>query len=127
MHRAAFLLVTAGLSSTAVAWSDAQVCGAFRSSPIVALVQVQASTFPKAYRSADDPFLFHDASATLLVIASWKGPYHSGATLHAAQPMICGGYPCLTYPFQTGEITLVFAREYAERVNAEVIVTHPAS
>jgi hypothetical protein len=117
MRRAAFLVVTAALSSTAIAGSDVQVDSAFSSSPIVVLVQVRESTFPKAYHSIEDEIKSGDASATLLVIASWKGPYRAGATLRAVQPLICGGYPCLTYPFQVGEIVLVFAGEYGEPIS----------
>ena len=64
----------------------------------------------------------------MVVIASWKGPYHAGATLHAVPP-VCGGYPCATYPFQVGEIVLVFAREYGELISptpCAVIAEHDA-
>jgi hypothetical protein len=48
----------------------------------------------------------------MTIIASWKGPYHAGATLHAVQPQVCGGYPCETYPFRVGEILIVFVGDY---------------
>ena len=115
--RRAPLLVAAVLTHTAHAGDDARVNSAFNKSPIVALVQVEESTFPKAYRSVQDQIESVNASATLVVIASWKGPYRSGATLRAVQPQFCGGYPCLTYPFQVGEIVLVFAREYGEPIS----------
>jgi hypothetical protein len=113
--RSAFVsIVATALSSTAKAWCD-PVEAAFSSSPIVALVQVKESTFPKAYL-AEDRITSVNAAATLVVIASWKGPYHFGSTLRAIQPQICAGYPCLTYPFQVGEVVLVFAREYGEPI-----------
>lgn len=109
-----------GLSAAATAApGDVSLAVQFDGAPIVVLAQVEESTFPKAYHSREDAARFRDASATLLVITSWKGPYHAGATIRAVQPQSCGDYPCVTYPFQTGEIVLVFAfRQYAEPISA---------
>ncbi len=80
----------------------------------VILVQVQESTFPKAYSSFKDELSSHDASAVLLVIRSWKGSHHAGTTIRAIQPQFCGGYPCHNYPFQVGETLLVYDSEWGE-------------
>jgi|SRR5579862_1759063 len=117
MRRTCFLVVAAALSTKAICWGGSPIDGEFSRAPIVVLVQVQESTFPPAYRSIEDEIAAQNASAALLVIASWKGPYRSGATLHAVQPQFCGGYPCITYPFKSGEIVLVFARESVEPIS----------
>lgn len=120
MAHVRLLAFTLGLSATATAApGDVSLAGQFDAAPIVVLAQVEESTFPKAYHSREDAARFRDASATLLVITSWKGPYHAGATIRAVQPQACGGYPCATYPFQAGEIVLVFAmRQYGEPISA---------
>jgi hypothetical protein len=121
-HARLFALTLALSATAAAASGDVSLAVEFDAAPIVALVQVQESTFPKAYHSAEDEVRFRNASATLLVIASWKGPYHAGATMRAIQPNVCGGYPCRTYPFQVGEIVLVFAtRQWGEPISAPAI------
>jgi len=120
MRCAPFLLLAIVLSCTAFAWDNGELGVTFKHSPIIALVQVRESTFPiGGYRSIEDQIRSSRASATLVVIASWKGPYHSGATLRAVQPPVCAGYPCITYPFQVGEIVLVFASECREPISPE--------
>ncbi len=89
----------------------------------VVLVQVRESTFPKAYSSSQDWFSSRDASAVLLVIRSWKGSHHAGTTIRATQPQMCEGYPCHTYPFQVGEILIVFDREWGESFEYPVVET----
>ena len=123
VSRARLFAFTLTLSVTAnAAPGEASLAVQFDAAPIVVLAQVEESSFPKAYHSVDDEDRFRDASATLLVITSWKGPYHSGATIRAVQPQICTGYRCLTYPFQVGEIVVVFAmRQWGEPISAPAI------
>ena len=104
MSRSLVLLLAVLCSSQAAALCDASLEQQFSTARTVALVQVEETR------------QWGKDSAALLVIASWKGPYHVGATLHAVPPT-CGGYPCTTYPFRVGEIVLVFARESGELIS----------
>jgi hypothetical protein len=119
MRRGLVLLLAAVYSSNAAAaLCDSSIEQQFSRARIVALVQVEET---------DGRQLGKD-SPPLLVIASWKGPYHAGTILHAVPP-ICGGYPCTTYPFRVGEIVLVFAGEYGELISptrCSVIAEHDA-
>ncbi len=118
MRRGLLLLFATALSSRALGLCGDSLEQAFREARIVALVQVETN----------DPRQWAKDTATLLVITSWKGPYHAGATLHAVPPT-CGSYPCSVYPFQVGEIVLVFAPGYGELISpepCEVIGQHDA-
>jgi hypothetical protein len=118
MRRGLVLLLVAVYSSNAAALCDASLKQQFTMARMVALVQIQETEWRQWGKD----------SASLLVIESWKGPYHAGATLHAVLP-ICGGYPCITHPFRVGEIVLVFAREYGELISpapCAVIAEHDA-
>jgi hypothetical protein len=102
------LLLATVLDSYGAPMTGARVQTQFQKSSVVALVQVTNSTFPAGYDVLTDLKTFSEASATLVVIAAWKGPYRAGQTLRAGQPDLCAGWPCVTYPFQVGEVLLVF-------------------
>jgi hypothetical protein len=112
MFRPFLVLSALSLSATANARSPAEIDTTFTASKIVALVQVKESTFPIADGSADYRARSFSAAATMTIIASWKGPYHTGSTLHAVQPQVCGGYSCGTHPFRIGEILIIFVGDY---------------
>jgi hypothetical protein len=127
MH-VARLLALAFVSGATVAATplNHSLAAQFDRASTVILVQVQESTFPKAYSSFGDELSSHDASAVLLVIRSWKGSHHAGTTIRAIQPQFCGGYPCRNYPFQVGETLLVFDREWGESLEYPLVETADA-
>jgi hypothetical protein len=99
------LLVASGAVSDTPP-EDWPIGSRFAAFETIVLVRVVESTFPAAIHSGVD--VSQDASATVLVLKSWKGPFQTGRSLHVVPPGYCFGSSCLPYPLRPGEELLIF-------------------
>jgi hypothetical protein len=91
----------------------------------VILVQVISSTYPLE----GDVLARADASASVVVMRSWKGPLAAGTSLQVGtQRLVCGGL-CIPYRFLAGQKVLIFAAELNEPiyVDASNVLDGPAA
>jgi hypothetical protein len=88
----------------------------FDYSSAIILGRVLASTFPGSPSAPETPSSIKalmDATATLVVLKSWKGRYHPGDYVRVAQPQLMGGC-CIRYSLPVGSQFLIFARQESE-------------
>jgi hypothetical protein len=122
MHRFAsgLILLTALLATAragAAPLADWEVRLRYEGWQTVILVHVVESSFPPVIDSVDDDSIL-DASATVLVLKSWKGPFAAGRVLHVAPLGGCAGSSCVSYPLQAGDDLLIFDQRTEDPIHA---------
>jgi hypothetical protein len=112
-------VVAAALLFQTEAQADSSLEQLFQSARAAVLVRVLESTYPSppSKRDSESFSRLWDATAKLLVLRSWKGPFLAGSTISASGKDPCFG-PCVPYQFQVGQEVVVFLYEEGEPVHA---------